>query len=103
MKVLLFLLALLVIAVVCYGIYKVAHVAITKSRQRKMAMSAPHLLMLENNVDPKIAELLTEQHMALTTGTELVSSLLADPAVLVPSEYAEPLNKWLTDTKEIDR
>jgi hypothetical protein len=75
--------------------------SIKRRRQADLARVAPDLLRFEG-LNPLVLEHLVKQREALKSADDIMSKLLADPAVLIPSEYAAPIERWMANNpKEI--
>lgn len=90
---------LLLLAGFVYTIIRVTKLQAKKYQIRKIARSAPEMLRFEN-VDSKVVDILVSQRQQLSTGADLVSRMLSDQAMLIPSEYADPLQEWLSDYRK---
>lgn len=87
------------LATACYCVTLAVRGLLKRHRQRQLARVAPQLLQFED-IDPRIAELLAAQQNQLEIGTNIVSQLLNDPVLLIPSEYATPLELWLKSIRK---
>ena len=99
------LLGLIFIALIigaCYLIYRIGKFFTDRRRQRLVARNAPDLLRYEN-IDSAIAEQIIDDRKALEQVTNIVSQMLNDPVMLIPTEYAQPLEHWLENRKEIGK
>ncbi|HEY1063804.1 MAG TPA: hypothetical protein VGE30_00730 [Candidatus Saccharimonadales bacterium] len=97
------LLFVLILALAVYALIRVLRHRRDQARQRQLARTAPHLLNYQD-LDPEIARQLVATRQALEQAVNIVSQILNDPVLLIPSEYADPLELWLTQTrKEIER
>ncbi len=83
------------------GLIALVRLGIKRRRQADLAHVAPDLLRFEG-VNPLIQKHLVQQREALQSAEDIMRKLLADPAVLIPSEYADPIERWIKDNpKEI--
>lgn len=86
---------------IVFGLFMLARLIIRRRLQADLARTAPDLLRFED-INPQIREHLLEQRKALKSAERMMSKLLADPAVLIPSEYADPMQQWIDNNpKEI--
>lgn len=92
-------LLLAIVAAICYCVTLAVRGLLKRHRQRQLARVAPQLLQFED-IDPRIAELLAAQQNQLEIGANIVSQLLNDPVLLIPSEYATPLELWLKSIRK---
>lgn len=100
-RIILFLVFLCLVVAVCYGLWLGMQYMLKRSRQRSLARHAPELLRYED-LDPRVASVIIEQKRQLELGMNIVSQILNDPVLLIPSEYATPLEQWLeTNQKEL--
>ncbi|MFO0882309.1 MAG: hypothetical protein U0491_02565 [Candidatus Saccharimonadales bacterium] len=83
------------------GLIALVRLGIKRRRQADLARRAPDLLRFEG-LNPLVLEHLVKQREALKNAEDIMRKLLADPAVLIPSEYADPIERWIKDNpKEI--
>lgn len=99
----LLILALAVLGGICFLAIAGFRYSLKRHRQRQLALRAPQLLQY-GDLDPKIAELLVRRQKALEAGANIVSQMLNDPVMVIPTMYATPLEEWVNTTrKEIGR
>ncbi|HCR55971.1 TPA: hypothetical protein DIV49_03285 [Candidatus Saccharibacteria bacterium] len=97
----LIMLALALLGTVCFAIAAGLRHLMKRARQRSLARHAPELLRFEN-LDPDVAGIIVQQKTQLQLGMNIVSQMLNDPVLLIPSEYTNPLEQWLeTNRKEL--
>jgi hypothetical protein len=90
------------LAAVCFGVYNAGRYLLRRHRQRMMARFAPELLRFER-VDPMVAQVIIVQRQRLEAGADLVSRMLEDMSVLIPSEYATPLQEWVESNRKANK
>lgn len=98
-RVILAVLFLAVLAAICYVVTTVTRALLKSHRRRQLARVAPELLRYED-IDPKVARVLIAQRNQIETGANIVSQMLNDPVLLIPSEYASPLELWLESIRK---
>ena len=98
-RVILAVLFLAVLAAICYVVTIVTRALLKRHRRRQLARVAPELLRYED-IDPKVAHVLVAQRNQLETGANIVSQMLNDPVLLIPSEYTNPLELWLESVRK---
>lgn len=88
-------------ALIVFGLFVLARYLGRRRMQAYLARTAPDLLRFED-INPEIRKHIIAQRQALNEANTLMSDLLEDPAVLVPSEYADPIQVWINNhPKEI--
>lgn len=98
-RVILAVLFLAVLAAICCVVTIVTRALLKRHRQRVLARVAPELLRYED-IDPKVARVLVAQRNQIETGANIVSQMLNDPVLLIPSEYVNPLELWLESIRK---
>ena len=98
-RVVLLLMIIVLISGGIYGLRLGVQYLLKRSRQRQLAQHAPELLRFED-LDPQVAEIIVEQKTQLELGMNIVSQLLDDPVLIIPSEYATPLELWLEKNRK---
>ena len=86
---------------IVFGLFLLVRLIIRRRLQADLARTAPDLLRFED-INPQIRKHLIAQREALKSAEDIMNRLLADPAVLIPSDHADPIEKWLANNpKEI--
>lgn len=88
-------------ALIVFGLIMLARYLGRRRMQAYLARTAPDLLRFED-INPEIRKHIIAQRQALNEANTLMNNLLDDPVVLIPSEYADPIQNWISSyPKEI--
>jgi hypothetical protein len=71
---------------------------IQRSKLKELARYAPELLEY-HEVPAPVSALIVEQRKQLQEATRLMRNALGDQAVLIPSEYANPMEDWIDNNR----
>jgi hypothetical protein len=97
-----FLVFVIVVIAVCWGLTLVAQHIASRHRQKLAARFAPEMLRYEN-LPTDVVEAFIQQRKQLHGAEAIMFKLVNDPYFTLNTEYYTAINRWLDRQKEITK